>query len=279
MKPALGSLFGVWLMIAVMPGVAARASGPEMAAQQTWSAQEWLAALPPLPATAQEAYALWSDLGDTLKPAAGQDRITDALKDRSESLQLPLEPAPGADRPVSEKDRALAAQISVFGDEAKVEQQLEAIHAAQLALEQRWRNESADIEVRRVQERGALPACHNDAGPPSQLAIRAVEEKYTQQKIALAEHYLVEFETVLEQLKTALRPRIVHGDTAFAAWMQLHSSGLKSQLAPLARNAESGAIEAVKTVEAFIQEVSKPAAQTIADKRALERVYAKATGC
>jgi hypothetical protein len=243
------------------------------------NAQSWLEALPPLPATAEEAYAQWTDTSGNLKPGPAQERIAAALKAQILLLERPVEPTPTSGGPVSAKDRALAAQITVFPDSAGLQPSIQAARNMQVSLEQKWRSDAANIEQHRLADRSALPACHNEAGAPSPLSIREVEERYAQQKVALAERYLAQFQPALQQLKATVIPRVQHGDTALAAWLQLRNAGLKTQLAPLARGAQSNALLDVGLVQTYSEEVSKLAARAAADKKALERVYAQAKGC
>jgi hypothetical protein len=259
--------------------VIAQADPKRAAAPKTLDARAWLAALPPLPVSADEAYAQWTDISGNLKPGPAQEKITEDLKTQVMTLQRPLEPAPPGGGPILARDQQIAARITPFPDTAGVQQKIQAARTHQASLEQKWHAEAGVIEQRRLQERSALPACHNETGVPSQLAIREVEENYARQKIALAEHYLAEFRPLVDQLQSAVGARIEHGDEAFAAWLKLRNAGLRTQLAPLARASQSAALLDVGTVQAYVQEISKLAARPVADKRALERVYAQAKGC
>jgi hypothetical protein len=77
----------------------------------------------------------------------------------------------------------------------------------------------------------------------------------------------------------AVSPRIRHGDSVIAAWEDLQNPGSQAQLAPPARAAEADALLDVGQVEDFVQAISKQAARPVADRKAIERVYAQAKGC
>lgn len=249
------------------------------AAPKATAGQAWLAVIPPLPTTAEAAYAQWVDVSGALKPGPTFEAARAA---REGELARLARPEPQPTRPVgpaSARDEKLARQISVFPGAATVQQGVRAARTAQLALEQKWRAELDAIEKRRQQERSALPACHNDVGQPSQLAIRDVEQRYAQQKIALAAHYLAQFQPLVEQMRAAIAPRIEHAGSAMAAWRQLRNAGLKARLAPIAEGSESAALQDVGSVQAYVEEISKLAARPVAQQRAIARVYSQARGC
>jgi len=170
-------------------------------------------------------------------------------------------------------------RISVFPGTATVLQNIQTARTAQGTLIQKWNSELQALEQRRLRERGALPACHNEAGAPSQLAIREVELAYVQHKIDLAAHYLEQFRPIAQQMLDAVAPRVRHGDAGMRAWEDLQSPGTQAQLAPVARSAEADALLDVSQVQDFIQGISKLAARPVADRKAIGRVYAQAKGC
>jgi hypothetical protein len=250
------------------------------AAQRVVPAEAWLARLPPLPATAEAAYALWIDASDGLKPGPQLEKVRDGIKSEVLLLSRAVEAPTGIQGPVSRHDQVLMGRISAFSGTAEVLQNIEAARTAQAALIQKWNAELHALEQRRLNDRGALPACHNEAaGAPSQLAIREVELAYVQQKAALAAHYLEQFQPVQQQMLAAVSPRIRHGDAVMAAWEDLQNPVTQAQVAPVARAAEADALLDVVQVADFIQAVSKQAARPVADRKAVERVYARAKGC
>jgi hypothetical protein len=249
------------------------------AAQRVILAEAWLGRVPPLPTTAEAAYAQWIDAGGGLKPGPQFEKVSDGLKSQILSLSRTIERPTGVQGPLSRHDQVLTGRISVFAGTASVQQNIQAARAAQAAVTQKWSADLHALEQRRLRERSALPACHNEAGAPSQLAIREVELAYAQQKITLAAHYLEQFQPVLQQLLKAVSPRIGHGDAVMDAWQDLQNPGTQAQLAPIARSAEAAALLDVGLVQELVQGVSKLAARPVADRKGIERVYAQAKGC
>jgi len=249
------------------------------AAQKLLPAENWLARVPPPPATAEAAYAQWTDTGGTLKPAPELEKIREGIKSQVLVLSRVSQPPPGGSGPLSRHDQVLIGRITAFPDTARVLQTIQAARTAQAGLIQKWNSELHTLEQRRLRDRGALPACHNVAGAPSQLAIRDVELAYVQEKISIAAQYLEQFKPVFQQMLAAVSPRIEHGDTVMEAWNGLRNPGAQAQFAAVARSAETDALLDVGLLQEFIQGVSKLAARPIADRNALGRVYAHAKGC
>jgi hypothetical protein len=249
------------------------------AAQRVVPAEAWLARVPPLPTTAEAAYAQWIDASDGLKPGPEFEKVRDGIKSEILSLSRTVERPTGTQGPVSRHDQVLMGRISVFPGTAQVLQNIEAARTAQAKLIQKWNAELHGLEQRRLGERGALPACHNETGAPSQLAIRELELAYVQQKIVLAARYLQQFQPVLQQMLAAVSPRIRHADLVMRSWEDLQSPDPQAQLAPVARATEADALLDVGLVQDLIQGVSKLAARPVADRHAIGRVYAQAKGC
>jgi hypothetical protein len=214
-----------------------------------------------------------------LKPGPESVEVSEGIRGEVLSLSRPVQPPIGAVRPPSAHDQDLLQQISVFSDTAAVLQKIQAARTTQAETLQKWRAELNALEQRRVLARGALPACHNEAGAPSQAAIRDVEQSFSQQKTEIAVRYLAEFQPLLEQLLAAVAPRIEHGDAVMSAWSKLRNPAKKAELAPVAHGSQNDALLDVALVQSYIQEVSKPAARAIAERKALERVYSNARGC
>lgn len=259
--------------IALCSAVAFAASSVRM------SAQEWLAKVPPLPATAETAYAQWLDVSGGLAPNAAAQKVTDGIKNEALSLARPIEPPTGQGGPPSARDQALEAKIQVFADTGAVLQKIRAAQTDQAALLQKWHAELNALEQRRVLARSALPACHNETGMPSQAAVRDIELGFSKEKIEIALHYLADFQPRVDKLLAAVSPRIAHGDATLSAWEKLGSPFKRAELAPVARGAESDALGDVALLQSYIQQVSKLAARSISERNALQRVYANAKGC
>ena len=250
-----------------------------VAAAAVLSAQDWLSRVPPLPATAESAYAQWVDVSGGLTPNAASAKVTESIEAEALSLERAVPVPSGSGGALSARDRALVEKIDVFSDTGAVQQKVQALRTEQSALLQKWHAELNSLEQRRIRARGALPACHNDAGTPSQASIRDVEESFSKEKLEIAVRYLAAFQPQLDKLLTAVSPRIAHGDATLSAWNELSNPFKKAQLAPVARGAEREALLDVALIQRYIQDISKLAARSIVERNALQRVYANAKGC
>lgn len=249
------------------------------AAPTLLSAQDWLSQLPSLPATAEVAYSQWSDVSGVLTPNAASQKVSAGIKAEVLVLARAVERPPGVSGGLNAHDKALVEKIAVFPDTGAVLQKVKAAQTEQAALLQKWHAELNSLEQRRLQARGALPACHNEASAPSQASIRDVEQSFAQERMEIAVRYLAEFQPRLERLLAAVSPQITHGDATIGAWNKLGNPFKRAELAPLAHGAESDALEDVALVQSYIQEVSKLAARSVAERNALQRIYADAKGC
>jgi hypothetical protein len=254
-------------------------SAAEAAPPPLLSAQDWLAQVPPLPATADSAYAQWTDVSGVLTPNATAVKVSDGIKNEVLVLARVVEKPPGSGGPLSARDKALVEKIVVFPGTAAVVQKVQVARTDAAALLQKWHAELNSLEQRRIQARGALPACHNEAGTPSQASIRDVEQAFSREKIEIAVRYLAEFQPRLDQLLAAVSPRIAHGDATLGAWNKLGNLSRRAELAPVARGSESDALLDVALIQSYIQDVSKLAARSISERNAQQRVYANARGC
>lgn len=250
-----------------------------MAAPTLMSAQDWLSQVPALPATAEAAYAQWNDVSGVLSPSAAAEKVSKGLEARARLLSREVEQPHGSAGPVSAHDRALADTIVAFPDTSAVAQKVRTAQSEQASVLQKWHAELNSLEQRRVQARGALPACRNGAGTPSQASIRDVEQAFAEEKTEIAVRYLADFQPRLERLLADVSPQIAHGDSLFSAWSKLGNPVKKAQLTPTVRFDELTALADVGLIQAYIQEVSKLAARSIAERNAMQRVYADAKGC
>lgn len=263
----------------VLACAVALCSAAEAAAPTLLSAQDWLSRVPPLPATAESAYAQWTDVSGVLTPNAQSAKVSEGIRNEVLVLARVVELPAGSSGPLSARDQALAGKIVVFPDTAAVQRKIQSARTDEAALLQKWHAELNSLEQRRIQARSALPACHNEAGTPSQASIRDVEQTFSKEKVEIAVRYLAEFQPRLEQLLAAVSPRIAHGDATLRAWTELGNPFRKAQLAPVARGSESDALQDVALIHSYIQDVSKLAARSISERNALQRVYATAKGC
>jgi hypothetical protein len=243
------------------------------------SAQDWLSRVPPLPATAESAYAQWTDVSGVLTPNALSAKVSDGIKNEVLVLARVMELPASSSGPLSARDKALAGKITVFPETGAVLQKIQGARTDEAALLQKWHAELNSLEQRRIQARSALPACHNEAGTPSQASIRDVEQTFSKEKVEIALRYLAEFQPRLEQLLAAVSARIAHGDATLSAWNGLGNPFRKAQLAPLARGSEIDALQDVALIQSYIQDISKLAARSISERNALQRVYANVKGC
>ena len=251
----------------------------EAAAPTLLSGQDWLSLLPPLPATAESAYAQWTDVSGVLTPNAASAKVSEGIRNEVLVLARVTEPLPGYPGGLSARDKALVEKITVFPDTGAVLQKIQAVRTDEAALLQKWHAELNSLEQRRVQARSALPACHNEAGTPSQASIRDVEQTFSKEKVEIAVRYLAEFQPRLEQLLAAVSPRIAHGDATLSAWDKLGNPSRKAELAPVARGSEIDALRDVALIQSYIQDISRLAARSISERNALQRIYANAKGC
>ena len=243
------------------------------------SAQEWLSQVPLLPATADSAYAQWLDVSGGLTPTAASRKVTEGIAAEVLSLARKVEPPAGSAGALSARDKALVEKITVFPASGAVLQKIQAARSEQAAALQKWHADLNSLEQRRIQARSALPACHNEAGTPSQASIRDVETAFATEKTGIAVRYLAEFQPRLDSLLAAVSPQIAHGDATFSVWNKLSNPAKRAELAPLAHGAESDALLDVAAIHSYIQEVSKLAARSISERNAMQRVYANARGC
>src|SRR5579872_1865343 len=123
-----------WVCIAAVCALAHSAEPPR-------TAQAWLAALPPLPATAEQAYAQWSDAGGTLTPAPASEKIAAQLRAQILSLARPIISTTTSSRTVSTHDQALLRQITEFPATAALQRDIQAARRSREVLEQKWHGE------------------------------------------------------------------------------------------------------------------------------------------
>jgi hypothetical protein len=103
--------------------------------------------------------------------------------------------------------------------------------------------------------------------------------KYADQRIALMTRYLPKYQALVQQIRTVVLPRIDYGDSAMAAWAQIENPGFKQQLAAQAQGAANSGMADAALVQSFVENASKLAAQTVADRKNIERTFANAQGC
>lgn len=180
---------------------------------------------------------------------------------------------------VSDHDAAIMRQIGVYDKNGSVRQKTVNIQMASAKLEQQWDAAKADLDKQEEAERNKLSVCPGEAGEPSSIAVRGVALKYADKRIALATSWLPKFEPYLAQMKQTLGPEIAYADNAAAQWAKLQNPVLKNQTKASVDGAERGAYADAGTVLSYVEGVSKKAAESVADKKSIEREYADARGC
>jgi hypothetical protein len=146
-------------------------------------------------------------------------------------------------------------------------------------IEEQWDKDVAALGPRQQAETQKLPVCPGEAGIPSSQSMAELELKYADERIALATKYLPQFTPVIEKVRVAVGPEIDFGDDALAAWSGIEDAGLKQQVSAQAQGAEQQGLGQVTLVESMVKGVSGKAAQTVADKKAIQKKYANAHGC
>jgi hypothetical protein len=190
---------------------------------------------------------------------------------------------PGAMTPrtVSPEDQALLQKIGngVYSGEEQVLADTTAINKQVAAIEAEWDAAAAPLEAQEDAQQQKLPVCAGEASIPSDQDVGKLKIEYADKRIALAGQYLPKFQPLIDKLRVLVMPQIDFGDDALAAWTKIQDPGLKQQVSASAHGAEQQGLGDVDMIEGVIKNVSEKAAQTVAQKKALEKQYAGATGC
>ncbi|HEV2562132.1 MAG TPA: hypothetical protein VGT78_08305 [Rhizomicrobium sp.] len=196
-----------------------------------------------------------------------------------QQMQAQMGYAPPQPTAVSEHDQAIMRQLGAYEKTADVRQKTVSIQMASSKLEDQWEADKNKLGEVETAEHNKLPVCPGEAGEPSSAASREVALKYADKRIALADSYLPKFTSYLQQLKQTVGPEIDYGDNAYSKWTQLQNPSLKSQTKGIVQGAENNAYADAGTVLSYVEGVSKKAAEAVADKHNIERMYANAGGC
>lgn len=190
---------------------------------------------------------------------------------------------PGAMTPrtVSPEDQALLQKIGngVYSGEEQVLADTTAINKQVAAIEAEWDAAAAPLEAQEDAQQQKLPVCAGEASIPSDQDVGKLKIEYADKRIALAGQYLPKFQPLIDKLRVVVMPQIDFGDDALAAWTKIQDPALKQQVSASAHGAEQQGLGDVDMIEGVIKNVSEKAAQTVAQKKALEKQYAGATGC
>jgi hypothetical protein len=256
------------------------------AASKEQTGRAWLSEVPPLPHDANAAFSQWNyQPGGSLTEGSGWQAFDADVKNLAADQAQAAADAPsdfgsarGAMGPGDQQ--AMATMMAVYGSFGQSQQQLtDWASGPRMQLLKAWDAESQDLDSQQIQERARLPACHNEAGNPSGLALASLAYKYDDQRIQAATKYLGQAIPVLDQLKTIVGRVIDSVDSARAAWAGMQSQGLKQSMAAQASAEQNLSIAQVQSVASFVQELSKRAAQSVARRKDDERNYANAGGC
>jgi len=182
---------------------------------------------------------------------------------------------------VTPEDQAQLQKIGggVYSGKQQVSAEVAAIEQEARAIEAQWDSEAAPLTAQESAAEQKLPVCPGEASIPSDLDVSKVKLDYADKRVAIAGEYLSKFVPLVEKMKVAVQPEIDFGDDAVAAWSQIQDPALKQQVSDSAHGAEQQGFGDVGTVEGFVKSISEKAAQTVADKNAIQRKYANATGC
>jgi hypothetical protein len=213
----------------------------------------------------------------------GQAALKNMTPDQLLALSQQMMPqganmAPGI---VSPEDQALLQKMNngVYSGNQQVVADVLAINKQAQSIEAQWDAEVAPLVAQEQAAIQKLAVCPGEASIPSDQEVSKVKLEYADKRIAIAGDYLSKFESLANKMKVTVQPVIDFGDDAIAAWSQIQSPALKQQTSAMAHGAQAQSFGAVGQVEAFIRNLSRKAAQTVADKKAIQKQYADAKGC
>lgn len=209
----------------------------------------------------------------------GQAQLRSMTPAQLMAMAQQMQPAAVMSGPLSPQDQERMRRIGVYPDTSQLMADVQMIRNEAIALEGQWQSERQAIDRQESQARAALPVCHNEAGEPSEIAVRDVERQYGDARVQLATRYLGKFQALADQMKAAVLPGIDYGDAAMVAWSQIGNAAMKQQMATIARGAYNSALGDVGIYSAFIQDPVKQAAQAVADRKQVDVTYASAKGC
>ncbi len=204
----------ILLVLAAVASAAAAGKPP--------TAPALLGVVPAIPTTAEAAYAQWTDDNGTLKPGAAFKSVED-----------------GVQTATARNGTAVGAAATQPG--------LQAVRAAQTALEQQWKMQLESLDRQEQQARSALPPCRGETGEPAQAQVRDLALQFAARKIALAAQFLPKFAPLAQQMKAAVETDTSYGD--------------------------------VGRINRFVEDISRQGAAAVANKLKLQRIYASAKEC
>jgi hypothetical protein len=211
----------------------------------------------------------------------GQAALKNMTPDQLMALAQQMMPQNGGAHIVSPEDQVQLQKIGdgVYSGQQQVFADMTAINKEVAAIEAQWDAEAAPLVAQEEAQFRQLPVCPGEASIPSDLEVSKLKLEFADKRIQLAGKYLPKFTPLVDKLRVSVLPEIDFGDDALAAWSKIQDPGLKQQASASAHGAEQQGFGGVGAVEQLIRNVSEKAAQTVADKKAIEKKYAGATGC
>ena len=245
----------------------------------TESAIALLAKMPPGPADAPAAYAQWKDDQGSLTYGPLVAALRKELQDASDASNTPP-PTLGPEVQPSQSDIALANTIGPYAD-ATLPGRIDGLMNKVGALDRAWLAEETKLNAERAAAFQAIKPCPEDkAGNLRPVAsLQAVADHYSEMRFALARTYLAKFTALQAQLFAMIKPEAAHIDAIIADWKKLPNSFMKSSLYHAVSNNYAVAVSHVSEVLALETIGSRRAAQSVADKGAVDRKLKLATPC
>lgn len=240
-----------------------------------------LSEVPAVPQTAQLAYALYSDANGTLSKGRELKDVEAALLKAEQQIQMQIasmqmQMTPG---PVSEHDQALVKAIGPYPKAMALHAAIVQVAPAMAKIKDAYAADVAKIDAAQSAEIAKLPVCPGEAGDPSEIDVDKVELKFFDQRMSLANAYMLRYGALLVGLRQSVAGEAVYADHVYATWNSLQSPMMKSMLQPQGRGIQSGAIADIAVLLSAVEDASEPAAQVVANKNKLARDAAHAHGC
>jgi len=197
------------------------------------------------------------------------------------ALAQQMQPQSNMPHTVSSQDQQLMQKLDngvysgkqqVMADVLKLQKQINSIDS-------QWDQALAALVPQQQAQFRQLPPCPGEASIPSSQDQEKLELKFADQRIAIAAQYLGQIAPIVANARAAVLPEIDFGDDAQAAWTQISDPALKQQSSASARGAQQQGFGDVGIVEQMVEQASSKAAQSVMNKKAIQKKYANATGC
>jgi hypothetical protein len=211
----------------------------------------------------------------------GQAALKSMTPAQMMALAQQMQPQSNMPRAVSPDDQQLLQKIGngVYSGKQQVMADVMKAQIQANTVQSQWDQAVSALGPEEQAQMRQLPVCPGEAGIPSSLDMENLELKFADQRIAIASQYLPQFAPIIGKVHAAVLPEIDFGDDALAAWTQISDPGLKQQVSASAHGAQQQGLGDVSIVEKMVEGVSSKAAQTVADKKTIQKKYANAHGC